>query len=254
MTGHALRMFQRALETTGHNIANVNTPGYSRQTVEFKSQIPLKYYSDGWKSLGQGVSLSAIARVRDGYLEASARGNASTLGKYQTLASSLKQIEGVFGEPGDMGISAALDKFFDSWSALGSNPNDTATRIQVQNSGSLLGSRVRSAYAQLLGYEGQLQTQADATVARINQLGATIADLNKQIRAFDSTGGHANDLMDQRDAAVRELSSLIDTQVERFEDGSYAVYVAGHTLVDMAGDRPMPTTLDSLDCSNRCPP
>ncbi len=244
MTSHALRMFQRALDTTGHNIANVNTAGYSRQTVEFKTQFPLKYYSDGWKALGQGVSLSAIARVRDGYLEASARGNAATLGKYQTLASSLKQVEGMYGEPSDSGIAAALDKFFDSWSALGSNPNDSAIRIQVQNSGQLLTSRVRSAYSQLLSYEGQLQTQADATVSRINQLGAGIADLNQQIRGFASTGGHANDLMDQRDLAVRELSSLIDTQVERFEDGSYSVYVAGHTLVDMAGDRPMPATYD----------
>ena len=136
MTSHALRMFQRALDTTGHNIANVNTPGYSRQTVEFKTQVPLTYYSDGMKSVGQGVSLSAISRIRDGYLEASARNNAGTLGKYQTLASTLKQVEGMYGEPSDSGIAAALDKFFDSWSALGANPNDSAVDSKFRTQGS----------------------------------------------------------------------------------------------------------------------
>lgn len=246
MASNALRLFQRALDTTGHNIANVNTAGYSRQTVEFKANEPLTFYSQGWRALGQGVGLGAIVRVRDGYLEASARNNSATLGKFSTLAASLKQVENMFGEPGESGIAAALDKFFDSWSALGSNPDDTGARIQVQNSGSLLGSRVRNAYAQLLGYEGQLTESADATVERINQLGENIAELNKQIRQMHVSGGHANDLMDQRDAAARELSSLIDTQVEQFEDGSYAVYVAGHTLVDHAGTRPIPTTYDPV--------
>lgn len=247
MTSNALRMFQRALDTTGHNIANVNTFGYSRQTVEFRTQEALPFYSNKWHALGQGVTLSSIVRARDGYLEASARGNASTLGKFQTLASSLKSIEGMYGEPSDSGIAAALDKFFDSWSALGSSPADPALRTQVQSSGSLLTSRVRSAYAGLLQYEGQLQTSADATVSRVNQLAADIAKLNQDIRQYTASGGYPNDLMDQRDMAVREMSSLIDTQVERFEDGSYAVYVAGHTLVDQAGARPMPTTFDPVN-------
>ena len=244
MTSNALRMFQRALDTTGHNIANVNTAGYSRQTTEFRTQTPLPFYSNKWHALGQGVTLSAIVRARDGYLEASARDNTATLGKFHTLATALKQVEGMYGEPSDSGIAAALDKFFDSWSALGSNPNDPGVRVQVQNAGATLTSRVRSAYSQLLGLEAQAQTQADIAVARINQLGAHIADLNLQIKQYTTSGGSPNDMLDQRDMAVRELSSLIDTKVERFEDGSYAVYIAGHTLVDQAGARPMPTTYD----------
>jgi flagellar hook-associated protein 1 FlgK len=249
MTSHALRMFQRALDTTGHNIANVNTAGYSRQTVEFKTQVPIPFYSNKWHSLGQGVALSAIVRARDGYLEQSARNNASTMGKFSTLATALKGIEAMYNEPGESGIAVALDRFFDSWSALGSNPGDSASRIQVQNAGVLLTSRVRNAYGQMVGLEGHLTTEADAAVARINQLGANIADLNLQIKRYTNSGGSPNDMLDQRDAAVRELSSLIDTHVERFEDGSYAVYVAGHTLVDQAGARPMPTTYDPVTSS-----
>ena len=240
MASNALRLFQRALETTGHNIANVNTPGYSRQTVEFKTQYPLHYYSEGWKALGQGVGLSQIARIRDSYLEASARNSAGNMGRFETLSTSLGQIEGIYGEPSEMGISAALDKFFDAWSALGSNPNDTGARMQVQGAGSMLASRIRNAYSQLQSFGTQLQTSATTAVARVNELGNQIAGLNKEIRLFEGTGGMPNDLLDKRDAAVRELSGLIDTKVERFQDGSYAVYTAGHALVDTGGSRPIP--------------
>ena len=240
MASNALRLFQRALDTTGHNIANVNTPGYSRQTVEFKTQVPLTFYSEGWKALGTGVNLSAIARIRDAYLEASARDNSGNLGKYQTLAGALKQIEGAFNEPGDQGIASALDQFFDSWSALGSNPNDAAARTQVQNAGALLTSRVRGTWTQLQSSAGQLQSSMTTTLTQVNNLGAKIADLNTQIRQYAASGGSPNDLLDQRDAAVRELSGLVDTQVQTFQDGSYAVYVSNYPLVDSAGARPMP--------------
>lgn len=246
MASNALRLFQRGLDTTGHNIANVNTQGYSRQTVEFKALDPLTYYSEGWKALGQGVGLGAIARIRDGYLEASARNNLANTGKFQTLSATLKQIEGAYNEPGDGGIAAALDKFFDSWSALGSNPNDAGARLGVQNAGTLLTSRVRGTYNSLLTYGIQLSNTATTTVNRINQLSEQIAGLNVQIRQYAATGGHANDLMDQRDAAVREISGLVDTKVEAFQDGSYAVYVANYPIVDSAGSRPMPTTFDPV--------
>ena len=114
MAGNALRYFQRAMETVGHNIANVNTPGYSRQTVEFKTSVPLTIYSGGFKAMGSGVTISAIERARNSYLEASARDNNGSLGRYQTLSAALRQIESSFIEPGDEGIAASLDKFFDA--------------------------------------------------------------------------------------------------------------------------------------------
>ncbi len=246
MASNALRLFQRGLDTTGHNIANVNTRGYSRQTVEYKALNALTYYSEGWKALGQGVGLSAIARIRDGYLEASARNNLGNSGKFQTLAATLKQVEAAFNEPGDGGIAASMDKFFDAWSALGSNPNDAGARLQVQSAGTLMTSRVRGTYNNLLSYEAQLTKTAESTVNRINQLAEQIAGLNTEIRQYAATGGHANDLMDQRDMAVREMSGLIDTKVETFEDGSYAVYVANYPIVDSVGARPMPTTFDPV--------
>ncbi len=244
MAANALRYFQSALETTGHNITNVNTPGYSRQTMEFKASVPLTIYSQGWKALGTGVTLSAVQRVRDLYLEQNARSNEGAFGKYSTLASALKKIEGTFQEPGDNGISAALDKFFDAWSALGSNPGDSAARVQVQGAGSLLVSRVKSAYGQLQNYSQQLQSQTSTTIDRINELGKQIDSLNGEIRGFTASAGSPNDLLDLRDTAVRELSTLIDTKVERFPDGSYAVYVGGMPLVDSTTARVIPQNVD----------
>lgn len=245
MAASALRYFQSALETTGHNIANVNTPGYSRQTVEFKTSVPLTLFSQGWKALGTGVTLSSIQRVRDLYLEQNSRDNQGSLGKYETLANALRKIEGTFQEPGENGIAAALDRFFDSWSALGSNPSDSAARVQVQSSGSLLAGKIRSTYGQLFDTKKQIQTDVQVTVDRINELGQQIDSLNKEIRAFTATQGSPNDLLDLRDAAVRELSGLVDTKVERFEDGSYTVYAGGMPLVDSTTTRQLPSTLDS---------
>ena len=93
---NALRMFSRAMETAGHNIANVNTPGYSRQTVEFKTNPALTIYSAGWKALGTGVGMSGIERIRNEYLERSSHGNSGSLGKFRTIATMLKSVEGVY--------------------------------------------------------------------------------------------------------------------------------------------------------------
>jgi len=245
MTANALRFFQRAMETTGHNIANVNTEGYSRQTVEFKTSIPLTIYSQGFKAMGTGVSVSAIKRIRDGYLEANARSNTSDLSKFQMLSAALKQIEGAYREPGDEGIAAAMDKFFDAWSALGSNPTDTAARVQVQNAGSILAGRIRSTHNQMRSLENQLNSSTNSVIDRINELGREISTLNSEIREFSATAGSPNDLLDLRDKAVRELSGLINTQVETFEDGSYAVYAAGFPLVDSTGSREIDKNYDA---------
>jgi len=135
LASNALRMFQRALDTTGNNIANVNTNGYSRQRVDFSEADPTTFFSQGWKTLGNGVNINSVTRIRDMYLDARARSSASDLSKYDTIASGLKEVENAFNEPGDNGISAALDKFFTSWSGLGSSPTDPALQAQVRNAG-----------------------------------------------------------------------------------------------------------------------
>jgi flagellar hook-associated protein 1 len=245
MSSQALRNYQRSMTTIGNNIANVNTRGYSRQTVEFSPLPQLQFYSGNWKSVGQGSIISSVNRVRADYLEASQNNASSQFGKSDTVATHLQRIEGIYGEPSDSGISQALDRFFNSWSGLGSNPGDTAAQTEVRLSGQVLTDRVRNRY-QDLSLLGSSQTaQVSNTIDQINGLAGRIASLNAQIVATVGTDGSANDLMDQRDMAVSDLSSLVNVNRQVFPDGSYAIYAAGHTLVQGDAVRPFPSTFDA---------
>ncbi len=245
MASQTLRSMQRALDTTGHNIANVNTVGYSRQTVDFSTLAPLDFYNQGWHTAGQGVGISGINRIRDQYLDASARNASSNLGKYSTLATGLGRIDQIYGEPSNTGIANALDGFFNAWSSLASAPSDVASRAAVRNAGQTLTDRIRSTYAGMGAEKTRTQTEIAATFSQIDSIANEIAQLNADIKRYSVSGHQANDLMDRRDLAVQNLSSLVNVSVERFEDGSYAVYAAGATLVDSAGARGFAKTYDA---------
>ena len=245
VASYALRAFQTALQTTGHNIANVNTPGYTRQRVEFSANPPRNFYEQGWKSVGQGVRMTQIVRIRDAFLDASASQTSSNLGRFETVASALGNIERVYGEPTDRGIAAALGAFFDSWSGLASAPNDPASRIQVQQAGQTLTDRVRGAWQDLDALSQSMDARIMGAVDRIDGLAHQISALNAAIRDARATGGEPNDLMDQRTQALNDLSKIVNVSTATFDDGSLAVYASGFTLVDSGGSRPFPRTYDA---------
>lgn len=246
MMSYAMRNFQLSLGTAGHNVSNVNTRGYSRQRVEFAANDPISYYQQGWKELGQGMHISQIGRLRDAYLEKSSNLSNGNLGKFGTAVASLGAVEKVYGEPSDKGIVAALGKFFDSWSALGSNPNDQGARFEVRNAGQVLTDRIRGAWKNFDQQETDQKTRIDAVITNINDLASKVDSLNKAIKAAVTSGQQPADLLDQRDLAVSELSSLVNVQTETFQDGTLAVYAAGFTLVDSAGTMPFPSTYDAV--------
>lgn len=229
----ALRAFQRGLDVTGHNISNANTIGYSRQLVNYSANPADMYFSpNGAFQVGTGVSIQDVARVRDFLTDRSMWDAQGEMGRFHALATSLQAIEGAFPEPGDSGISAAMNKFFDAWSGLASNPNDPAAKLAVQQAGLTLTGRVRQTYANLAGQASGLTTNINSAFDRIDQLSATIANLNDEIVAKLATGASPNDLLDQRDMAVEELSGLTDVQVHVYEDGSMAVYSGEISLVN----------------------
>lgn len=245
MASQSLRNFQRAIDTAGHNIANVNTRGYTRQTVDFSTMPSLNFYSNGTKQIGQGALISSINRIRDGYLDTSLNNALGQQGKYGTLAAGLQRIDNIYGEPSDTGISQALDRFFNSWSGLGSNPSGAAERSEVQLSGQILTDRIRGRYNDFSNLAANQTVQINSTVAQINNLGQQIAQLNRQIQTAAATNGPPNDLMDQRDLALSDLSKLVNISKETFPDGSYAVYAAGFTLVQGGDSRQFPSTFDA---------
>lgn len=246
IAARALRAFQRAIDVTGHNIANVNTRGYSRQTIDLSTDMALGFRTlTGMQQLGSGVSIASVNRIRDVFLDARMRETSGDIGRFSMLAQNLDSIGSIYGEPGTNGISSAINKFFDSWSGLASNPNDVAARLNVQQAGSTLASRIRGAYHNLQAQANQIGSQISGTIAEINNIGKQIAELNAQIRSSMGAGGSPNDLLDQRDQLVANLSNLTGVHTETFQDGTLTVYIGSFVLVDGGGDRNFPSTYDS---------
>ncbi|MFN8220876.1 MAG: flagellar hook-associated protein FlgK [Fimbriimonadales bacterium] len=245
LASRALRAFQSALDVTGHNVANASTTGYTRQIADLSGAYGVRV--NGLQSfiLGGGVDVASVNRSRDVFLAMRMQSTQSEISRSDAMLSTLKQIEGVMNEPGANGIGSALDKFFDSWSALAANPGEASLKMQVQTAASTLASRIRSVYREVSGQASQANEQVTTTFDRIDQLTSSIANLNSQIRQGSANGAKPNDLMDQRDQMVNELSSLMNVQTSENSDGTVQVMLSGYALVDYSGSRPIPRTFDA---------
>lgn len=238
----ALRAFQTALDVTGHNITNVNTAGYTRQTVGLADTTPTNY---GNYMLGNGVSISGVTRIQSAFLAARQLANNSDGSRAGSLLGGLQSIEGLTQEPGGAGIGTALDALYNAFSALGSNPNQASLMTQVQQAGSTLSSRVRNLYNDLRSQSTNAGDQISQQLDQAQDLANQIAHLNAQIREQQGTGSTPNDLLDMRDQKLQELSGIVDIHVQLQPDGSANVYMNQLTLVDQAGARQMPTNFDA---------
>lgn len=238
----ALRAFQRELDVTGHNVSNVNTAGYSRQVVDLSAAQPYSYTEAQLKSLGTGVNVASITRVRDMFLESRYQEVSSEQSRLQAQSDGLAQIESIVHDPSAKGIGDALSDFFDGWSALASNPNQDSYRLQVQQTAKTLTGRIRTAYSELDSVKTQQTSQISSTLTQINDLGKKIASLNGQIRQESINGNSPNDLLDKRDEAIRDLSAIADVKTSSMPDGTISVALGQASLVDPSGFRSIPTS------------
>ena len=244
-TGSAMRAFQRGLDTTGHNISNVNTKGYSRQVADIVTNDPINFVNGNVISVGSGAHVSQINRIRDQFLDSQKISAQSDLGKFDETNRGLSQVQSVFLDAEGKGISNGLDTFFNAWSGLASNPSDPSYKLQVQQAGADVATKIRGSYAALSDLKGQQTERITQTLTQIQGLANKIADLNGQIRQLQAGGGAPNDLMDQRDQAISDLSGLVDVRTNKFTDGTVGVYLDQKTVVDQDGSRPFPTNYDA---------
>lgn len=245
MMSQALRAFQRGLDVTGHNISNVNTQGYSRQTVEYSQMQPVEFFSANHMfGLGQGVAISSVSRIRDMFLQGRYVSSQADFGRYETLASSMQQIEPLLNEPGSNGVTDALNKFWNAWSGLASNPSDAGARRQVQMAGDTLSARIRGLAADYNRVSTQVTGDLNSTFNQIDDLSSRIAQLNAEIKQKVGLDGNASDLLDLRDQAVEELGKLVPVNTFTQDDGSYIVYMGQFSMVDAAGSHAIPRTYD----------
>ena len=225
----ALNYQQAVIQTAGHNIANAETEGYSRQRVDAQAATP-QYFPYG--NIGTGVAIDDIRRARDELLDVSYRQESSGFGAATLREELLSQVEGILGEPSDDGLAAAMDEFWSAWSELANAPTSEAARSVVQQRARNVVTQLNAFDQRLTDLRDQTQIRMSNTLTELNGLADTIAQLNGRIVEAEVGGKMANDLRDQRDLAIDRLSQLGDVRVLPQADGSATVLLGNNTLVD----------------------
>jgi flagellar hook-associated protein 1 FlgK len=244
----ALNANLSALQVIGHNIANVNTAGYSRQTVEMRSA---GYQSMGGFYLGKGVELGTVARMHDAYLTREAQLSSSVASADSERMARLAQLENIF-PTGESGLGAAMNDLLNAWSDVASAPTNMAARSVVIGRGEEIASRLRDTAGQLDILTTSARQQVGDTVNNINRLAADIAKINQTILENQGNAGEPNDLLDQRDQLIGELSKLVQVSTVNADDGRINVFVAGsQPLVLGSGAARLAVVPDSIDGSQQ---
>ena len=229
----ALNSLQRAISTTGNNIANANTDGYSRQEVEFASRTPDRR---GGLPIGTGVEVSSIRRAYDQFLTQDVQARTSSSGYYSLYSTTAGQIDNLMADPATS-ISSAMDQFFASMEAVANSPTSQPERQVMLSEAQTLATRFNYVDARLSELAENMNEQMSVFVVDINQYTQDIAQLNQQIARLERTpGGSPTDLLDQRDRAIESLSKLVRVETRTQEDGSINVFMSsGHRLVSQSG-------------------
>ncbi|WP_042350840.1 flagellar hook-associated protein FlgK [Bacillus massiliigorillae] len=216
---------QGALYVTGHNISNANTPGYTRQRVDFVTTTP--FSSPGMNrpgypgQLGTGVEAGAITRVRDSFLDVQLRTQNTNLGFYGGMTESLVKMEEIMNEPSSSGLHSVMNKFWNSLQTLANNTENSGARDVVTSTGQMVADTFNYYYNSLTRVQNDLGSQIDVTAKAINDTLNSINQLNKQISEVEPHGMLPNDLYDQRDMLVDKLSGLINIKVTKVKPDHY---------------------------------
>lgn len=217
---------QAALYTTGHNIANANTPGYTRQRVNFEQTepypAPARNRPQMPGQLGTGVTAGEIQRIRDSFVDAQFRSENSKFGYWQAKADMLRQMEDIMNEPSDTGLAKSMDEFWNSLQDLAVQPQNDGARRVVRQRGIALANTFNYIYNSLKAVQSDYRNEIDITEKRINSLLRQINQVNKQIGAIEPHGYLPNDLYDERDRLVDELSTYINIKIVPKSSGGLA--------------------------------
>ncbi|MEK6801123.1 MAG: flagellar hook-associated protein FlgK [Nitrospirota bacterium] len=226
---NALATFQRALSVTGQNIANVSTPGYSRQEIILTEALP----ENGQPGqIGTGVQASEIRRSVDRFVEQRLLSSNERIGQFTASQKSLSQIQLLFNDANDQGIAAGLNEFFKAWQDVATNPADLTARTVLLTKADGVTKLLNQAASQLSAQRISLDGQVQSSINDVNSLASKIADLNSQIKLAEVSGQQANDLRDQRGRFLNDLAGLVDISSIEDATGQMTVFVGiGQLLV-----------------------
>ncbi|MDR2500058.1 MAG: flagellar hook-associated protein FlgK [Treponema sp.] len=231
----AVLAHQQALNTTGHNLSNLSTEGYSRQRVEMAAFDPL--YLPGLNraetpgQLGQGTVVERIERMRDQLLDRRIIAQSGGEGYWTARDPYVRMMEQAYLEVGSASIRGKMDAFWDAWQELSLFPADTAPREAVLERGKSLIDGIHERYKSLKGLQDMAEGDIRLTVERLNELSREIAGLNRNIQRIRAQGDNPNDLMDRRDLLADKLSSLVDVRVDNRDPDEFMIHTGGFILV-----------------------
>jgi flagellar hook-associated protein 1 FlgK len=241
-----LLAFQRALDTTSHNISNVTTDGYSRQRVLIGAR-PAQAYGNGW--VGQGANVQTTQRVYDDFVAMQTRSTSSSLQHLDIYASNAERLNNMFGDSAT-GLSATLQNFVNAFQSVANSPASVPARQVLLSEANTLKERLQFFDSRLDDIGGEINSRIRGEVAEVNSLAEGIARLNNEITAgMARTGGQPpNDLLDQRDRLLDQLSEKVAVNVVRQDGGTVNVFVgSGQPLVLGANVNELSTVQDQYD-------
>lgn len=243
----ALTVHQLGLSVTGHNIANVNTEGYTRQRVDMVTARPIAI--PGYLILGAGVDVSVIQSTLDRYLDERIRLAGSTLSFLGVERETLGRIEAILGELTDTDLSTAFSRFFDAVQDLANNPEDVSTRVMLIQTAEGFASEVQTVYEQINRVREERVSAVATAVEEINNLVEDISRLNVNIASMESNPSPqlANDLRDQRGQLLSAVSKLVQVRSYEDERGMLSVYAGNFALVQGPTYHPLESSTEVVD-------
>lgn len=221
-----------ALTTTGHNIANANVAGYSRQSVELATA---QGQFTGAGFFGKGVNVATVSRAHNAFLTREAAGAVSLSTMDAARLSQLRQLESVF-KTGEQGLGYATNEFLNSMADLAARPADAAVRTVVLGRADELATRFSAASAALDDVQASVTAELRVAVGEINGLAKAVAAVNQKIAVLRGLGQPPNDVMDERDRLISRLSELVKVSRIDAEDGTSALFIGGGQRLVLGGD------------------
>jgi len=225
---------QTALQTVGHNIANKNTEGYSRQRVDMVTTEPTGM---GKLRIGNGARATSVTRINNPFIEKQIQREGNSLGKKEAQAQALMRVEQVFNEQQSKGLNKYIGEFFNSFRELSNSPESLAIRSLVKESGEFLAKDFKRVNNQLTKIQAEIDFQLSVNISEINEITKEISLLNEKIQSVEMNFLEANDERDRREVLIKHLGEKLDIKYGESEDGLVTITAADSAILVSGGSQ-----------------
>ena len=215
------------IATSGHNISNANTDGYSRQRVQSEAEVSGQIKGAGGPSVGQGSKLARVERINDQYLEKQLRSGGRDMAHFEEKQVFLGQMEDVFNEMNGDGLNRIISRFFNDFRKLSNEPTSEAVRQSVRESTNAMVNDFKRIRSEMDGIRSHVDNRIEGNMKELDSLAHEVKELNTRIHTAEIQGHEANDLEDRRDKALQKMATYADLAVHKDNNGMVSVDVKG---------------------------